>query len=201
MPSTISILSKLADKSPLIRRADAIAAGVTSNELTQLTRNGSLERLGRGLYQLADRPVDTEHMDLLEASIQQPKGVIVLLSALAFHGVGTHPAREVWLQLPINSPTPTSSYPPLRIIKTRLASAFTEGVDIHIIEGCPVKITSLDRTIVDCFKHRNHVGLEVCLEALRERLNNRTDSLQKLHHYARLMRVSRVMQPYLEALT
>lgn len=201
MTSVKSILNKLADNSPLIRRADAIAAGVTSNELTELTRNGTIQRIGRGLYQLEDRPVDTQHMDLLEASIQQPKGVIVLLSALAFHGVGTHPAREVWLQLPINSPTPNSAYPPLRIIKTRLESAFTEGVETHTIEGYPVRITNLDRTIVDCFKHRSHVGLEVCLEALKERLNNRTDSLQKLHHYARLMRVSRVMQPYLEALT
>jgi predicted transcriptional regulator of viral defense system len=201
MSSAKSILNKLADNSPLIRRADAIAAGVTSNELTDLTRNGTIQRIGRGLYQLENRPVDTQHMDLLEASIQQPKGVVCLLSALAFHGVGTHPAREVWLQLPINSPTPNSPYPPLRIIKTRLESAFTEGVETHTIEGCPIRITNLDRTIVDCFKHRSQVGLEVCLEALKERLNNRTDSLQKLHHYARLMRVSRVMQPYLEALT
>ena len=200
MTSALSILKKLASRSPLIHRADAISEGVTSNALTELTREGILDRIGRGLYQLSDQPVETEHIDILEVSHQQPKAVIVLLSALAYHGIGTHQAREVWIQLPMNSPTPSTTYPPLRVIKSRLDSAFTEGVDTHIIEGQPVRITDIDRAIVDCFKHRNHVGLEVCLEALRERLSHQRGSLQKLHHYARLMRVTRVMQPYLEAL-
>lgn len=184
----------------MIHRADAIAAGVSSTRLSDLTREGILERIGRGLYQLVDKPVDTEYINLLEVAHQQPKAVIILLSALAFHGIGTHQAREVWIQLPMNSPTPTTAYPPLRVIKSRLDIEFTEGVETHIIEGHPVRITDIDRTIVDCFKHRGHVGFEVCLEALRERLKNSTASLQKLHHYSRIMRVSRVMQPYLEAL-
>jgi len=201
MPDSLARLQQLSKRSPLIQRLDVLAAGVSSNHLTRLTREGKLIRVGRGLYQLADQ--EAPNAELVEVSRRQPKGVIVLISALAFHGVGTHRAREVWLQLPINAPTPNFKWPPLRIVRSRLAEAFTEGVETHQIGGHPVRITSVDRTIVDCFKHRSLVGLEVALEALRERMSNRTDqrrSLQELHRYSRIMRVARVMQPYMEAL-
>lgn len=201
MVDSLASLKHISKHSPLIQRTDALAAGVSSNELTRLTRDGQLIRVGRGLYQLADQ--EAPNPELVEVSRRQPKGVIVLLSALAFHGVGTHRASEVWLQLPINAPTPTFKWPPLRIVRSRLDKAFTEGVETHQIGGHPVRITSVDRTIVDCFKHRSLVGLEVAVEALRERMSNRQGqrrSLQDLHHYSRLMRVARVMQPYMEAL-
>lgn len=193
------ILQRLAEKAELIRRAQAVEAGVTSSALSRLTRSGELNRVGRGLYQLAGSK-GYSHADLVEAAVQVPKGVIVLLSALNFHGIGSHPAREVWVQLPANYPTPEVRWPPLHIVRSRLSGAFTEGVEIHKIAGHPVRVTGLDRTIVDCFKHRNLVTLEVCLEALRERLRNRNHSLRDLNRYARIMRVSRVMNPYLEAL-
>lgn len=201
MVESLASLKHLSKRSPLIERKDALAAGVSSNELTRLTRGGQLIRVGRGLYQLAGR--EAPNPDLVEVSRRQPKGVIVLLSALAFHGVGTHRASEVWLQLPINAPTPTFKWPPLRIVRSRLDHAFTEGVETHRIGGHPVRITSVDRTVVDCFKHRSLVGLEVAVEALRERMSNRIGqrrSLQDIHRYSRLMRVARVMQPYMEAL-
>lgn len=195
----LKVIDRLSAQSKVIRRATALAAGVPSSALTKLTREGKLRRVGRGLYQLADAE-GYEHPDLVEVALQSPKGVIVLLSALSFHGVGTHPAREVWLQLPANYPAPRIAWPPVRVIRTRLEEAFTLGVETHEIAGHPVRITNLDRTIVDCFKHRSHVGLEVCLEALRERMRDRQDSLQNLHRYARAMRVARIMQPYLEVL-
>ena len=197
--SDLALLQRVSEESKVIRRAAALEAGVSSSALTKLTREGVLTRVGRGLYQLTDSG-GYEHPDLVEVSLQAPKGVIVLLSALSFHGVGTHPAREVWLQLPANYPPPRIEWPPVRVIRTRLQNAFTLGVDIHQIAGHPVPITDLDRTIVDSFKHRSHVGLDVCLEALRDRMRDRRDSLQNLHRYARAMRVSKVMQPYLEAL-
>ena len=138
---------------------------------------------------------------MVEASLLVPKGVIVLLSALNFHGIGTHPAWEVWMQLPANYPTPKVTHHPLRIVRSRMPEAFTEGVETHIVAGYPVKITSLDRTIVDCFKHRNLVTLELCLEALKERMKMPRRSMQDLHRYAVMMGVSRIMQPYLEALS
>jgi len=178
-----------------------LAAGLSSAVITSLTRQGTLNHVGRGLYQLAD--TEAPNAELVEVSIHQPKGVIVLISALAFHGVGSHRASEIWLQLPINAPTPSAKWPPLRIIRSRLAEAFTEGVETHEIDGHPVPITSLDPTIVGCFKHRSAVGLEIAVEALRERMPNRNEgqrSLQNLQRYSHLMRVARVMQPYLEAL-
>lgn len=201
MSRSIEILRQLARRSPLIQRKDALVAGVSSATLTSLSRKGNLMHVGRGLYQFPDMAVANPEM--VEVSIRQPRGVVILISALSFHGIGSHRASEIWLQLPNNAPAPSSKRPPLRIVRSRLAEAFTEGVEIHEIGGHPVRITSLDRTIVDCFKHRSLVGLEVAVEALRERMANRKGaqrSLQNLHRYAHLMRVSRVMQPYLEAL-
>lgn len=201
MVDSLACLKHLSERSPLIERRDALAAGVSSYQLTRLTQDGRLIRVGWGLYQLADQ--DAPNPELVEVCRRQPKGVVVLLSALAFHGVGTHRASEVWLQLPINAPTPTFKWPPLRVVRSRLDQAFTEGIETHQIGGHPVRITSVDRTIVDCFKHRSLVGLEVAVEALRERMSNRQGqrrSLQDLHRYSRLMRVARVMQPYMEAL-
>lgn len=192
-------LKRLATKTPLIRVADAAAIGVSRTGLCRLTRSGSLVRVGRGLYRVAGGE-GYEHADLVEASLLVPKGVIVLLSALNFHGIGTHPAWEVWMQMPANFPAPKVAHPPLRIIRSRMPEAFTEGVETHVIAGHPVRVTGVDRTIVDCFKHRNQVTLEVCVEALRERMRNRRHNLQAIHRYAKLMGVSRVMRPYMEVL-
>ena len=198
--SPLHKLQKLTSKRPLIRVSDAAAAGIPRITLSRLAKSGMIRRAGRGLYSTAKTGA-YDHPDMVEASLLVPKGVIVLLSALNFHGIGTHPAWEVWMQLPANYPTPKVTHPPLRIVRSRMPEAFTEGVETHIVAGYPVKITSLDRTIVDCFKHRNLVTLELCLEALRERMKVPRRSLQDVHRYAAMMGVSRIMQPYLEALS
>ena len=164
-----------------------------------MTRSGEVERVGRGLYRLKTA-AHYNHPELVEAAMRVPQGVILLLSALNFHGFGTQTSWKVWLQLPANFPAPTVNHPPLQIIRSRKPEAFTLGVEIHQIEGHPVRITDPDRTIVDCFKHRNTVTLEVWLEALKERIHQRRQSIAALQHYAREFGVSRVMQPYLEAL-
>ncbi len=187
--------------SPLIQRRDALQAGVSSTALTRLTREGVLLHVGRGLYQLAE--VNAPSPELVDVSLRHPKAVIVLISALAYHAIGTQRSSEVWVQLPINAPTPGTKWPPLRIVRSPLDKAFTEGVDTHQIGGYPVRITSVDRTIVDCFKHRSLGGLDVAIEALRERMKQRSGenrSLQNRHRYSRLMRVSRIMQPYMKAM-
>lgn len=198
--SPLHKLQKLTSKRPLIRVSDAAAAGIPRITLSRLAKSGAIRRAGRGLYSTAKTGA-YDQPDMVEASLLVPKGVIVLLSALNFHGIGTHPAWEVWMQLPANYPTPKVTHPPLRIVRSRMPEAFSEGVETHIVAGYPVKITSLDRTIVDCFKHRNLVTLELCLEALRERMKMPRRSLQDVHRYAAMMGVSRIMQPYLEALS
>jgi predicted transcriptional regulator of viral defense system len=167
--------------------------------LTRMVRSGEVERIGRGLYRLAGA-ADYDQPDLVEAAARVPKGVVVLVSALNFHGLGTQVAREVWMQLPANYPPPRAGHPPLRIVRSRKPEAFTLGVETHSIHGMPVKITDTDRTIVDCFRHRATVTLEVCLEALRERLRKRRQSLITLQDYAQKLGAWRVMKPYLEAL-
>ena len=201
MSDLLEKLERLSKHSPLIQRRDALEAGVSSTALTRLTREGRLLRVGRGLYQLAE--ANAPSPELVDVSLRYPKAVIVLISALAFHSIGTQRSSEVWVQLPINAPTPATQWPPLRVIRSRLDKAFSEGVETHQIGGHPVRITSVDRTIVDCFKHRSLVGLDVAVEALRERMSQRSGarrSLQNLHRYSRLMRVSRIMQPYMEAM-
>ena len=201
MSDLLTTLKRLSKHSPLIQRRDALEAGVSSTALTRLTREGSLLRVGRGLYQLAEAKAPSP--ELVEVSLRHPKAVIVLISALAFHSIGTQRSGEVWVQLPINSPTPGTKWPPLRVVRSRLDKAFSEGVETHQIGGHPVRITSVDRTIVDCFKHRSQVGLDVAIEALRERMSQRSGarrSLQDLHRFSRMMRVSRIMQPYMEAM-
>lgn len=197
--SPLERLQELSASKAVVRAMDAEAAGISRTALLRMMNAGLVERIGRGLYRLKEGG-GYNHPDLVEAAVRVPRGVVVLLSALNFHGIGTHPAWEVWMQLPANFPAPKITYPPLRIIRSRMPEAFTEGVETHQIAGHPVRITDVDRTIVDCFKHRNKVTLEVCVEALRERMSNRRHSLQAMHHYAKMMGVSRVMQPYMEAL-
>lgn len=192
-------LRLLAQTTPLFRRAEALAAGVNAMALTRLERAGLIMRTGRGLYCLVGEPGHVMP-GLMEAALQVPKGVVCLLSALAFHHIGTQQPREIWMMIPHNCPTPKVQWPPLRIIRSRVPESFTLGVETHLLDGVPVKVTDPDRTIVDCFKHRNHVTLEACLEALWERRKNRRKSLLPMHQYREKLRMDRVMRPYMEAL-
>lgn len=192
-------MKALSERAPVVRAMDAVRAGIPRMALTRMVRSGEVERIGRGLYRLADA-ADYDQPDLVEAAARVPKGVVVLVSALNFHGLGTQVAREVWMQLPANYPPPRPGHPPLRIVRSRKPEAFTLGVETHSMAGIPVRITDADRTIVDCFRHRGTVTLEVCLEALRERLRKRRQSLVTLQDYAQKLGAWRVMKPYLEAL-
>jgi predicted transcriptional regulator of viral defense system len=192
-------MKALSLRTPVVRTMEAVRAGIPRTSLVRLTKSGVVERVGRGLYRMAEGE-GYDHPDLVEAAMRVRKGVVVLLSALNFHSIGTQTAWQVWMQLPANYPTPRIEHPPLRIVRSRKPEAFTLGVETHRIAGHAVRITDPDRTIVDCFRHRGTVTLEVCLEALRERLRNRRQSLPLLQDYARKLGAWRVMKPYLEAL-
>ena len=167
--------------------------------MTRLVRAGKLERVQRGLYRLPDSPI-TEHHDLVNVMKVAPNAVIVLISALRFHEIGTQVAHEVWIQLPLKAYAPQISRPPIKIVRTSIDALLTEGVEKHRISGEDIRITCPARTVADCFKHRNQIGLEPCLEALREVLRSRRGIVAEIHHYAKLNRVARVMQPYLEGM-
>ena len=152
----------------------------------------------RGLYKLPAQPI-TEHHGLAMAASSVPQGVVCLLSALQFHGIGTQLPSEIWIAVDRRSRRPTLKYPPLRIFRFS-GDALTEGVDLHRIEGQSVRVYAVTKTLADCFKYRNKIGLDVALEALRAAWRARQFTMDELDRYARVCRVQRVMQPYLEAL-
>ena len=196
-PQQKSLLS-LVKKRGVITSKEATHLGVHSQTLTRLVSQGTIERIARGQYSWSEHPI-TEHQTLAIVARAVPAGVICLLSVLGFHGLGTQLPAEVWLAVDNRAPQPRLYYPPLRVVRFS-GEAFTAGIETHILEGQPVRIYCIAKTLADLFKYRNKVGLEVALEALREAWKNQRFTMEELDRYARICRVQRVMTPYLEAL-
>ncbi len=189
---------KLARRRQGITARELAGAGVHRQVLTRLVEAGELERVIRGVYRLPDHPV-TEHHGLAMASAAVPHGVICLLSALQYHGIGTQLPSEVWIAIDRRARRPSLKYPPLRVVRYS-GAALSEGIESHRIEGRTVRVYNVAKTVADCFKYRNKIGLDVALEALREAWRARRFAMDELHRYAAICRVERVMRPYLEAL-
>src|SRR3990167_3381373 len=189
---------ELARNEGLIRPRDLVARGLPRVALTRLVRQGLLHRVGRGLYAIPDRPV-SEHSALAEVARKHPQAIVCLLSALRVHELTTQSPFEVWLAIPNKARAPKIDYPPLPILRFS-GAALTEGIDEHNIDGVKVRVTNVARTVADCFKFRNKIGLDVALEALREAWHARV-SMDELWHFATLCRVANVMRPYMESLS
>lgn len=189
---------KLARRPQGVTAREVAAAGIHRQILTRLVAAGEIERIARGIYRLPGQSI-TESHGLSVASAAVPHGVVCLLSALQFHGIGTQLPSEVWIAIDRRARRPGLQYPPLRIVRSS-GAALTEGVESHRIEGRPVRIYGVAKTLADCFKYRNKIGLDVGLEALREAWRARRFTMDELDRYARICRVQRVMRPYLEAL-
>ncbi len=177
---------------------DVAAAGIHSEWLSRLVAEGLLERVARGRYRLAGSDT-TEHHTLALVAAVAPSAVVCLLSALQFHQIGTQAPLEVWIAVDRRTARPRLGYPPLRVVHFS-GLAFTSGIERHTIEGQDVRVYSVAKTIADCFKHRNKIGLDVALEALTDAWRQRRLSLAELNEFAAMGRVQRVMQPYVEAL-
>lgn len=183
----------------VIRPRDLVTLNIATIVLTRMVKKGSLVRVARGLYALPDRKL-SEHASLCEIAVKYPQGIICLLSALRYHGVGTQSPFEVWLAIPNKARPPALEYPPLRIVRFSGVS-LTEGIETHFIDGVPVRITSVARTVVDCFKFRNKIGINVALEALREALRDKKTTINVLWCFAEMNRVTNIIRPYLESST
>ena len=183
----------------LIRPRDLEPIGIPRISLTRAVRRGQLERVGRGLYGLPGRQVSA-HGVLAEVARRVPKGVVCLLSALRFHGLTTQAPFEVWLAIENKAITPKLDYPPLRIVRFS-GAALTEGVEEHVVDDVTVRITCIAKTVADCFKYRNKIGLDVALEALREAWHEKRMTSDDLWRYAKVCRVANVMRPYLDSLS
>jgi predicted transcriptional regulator of viral defense system len=189
----------LARRLGVLRVRDLTSRGIHPEYLRRLCRQGLMVRTGRGLYMAADADI-SEHHTLAQATKLIPHGIICLLSALRFHEIGTQNPHEVWMALERTSAKPRIDYPALRIVRFS-GRAQTEGVEEHLIEGVPVKVTVPARTVTDCFKYRNKIGLDVALEALKDCRASRRCEIDDLWRYAKLCRVANVMRPYLEAMS
>lgn len=171
--------------------------GLSAWRIHRLLDEGKLQRVGRGLYTWRARP--SPHHTIAEAAARVPHGVVCLLSALAFHGLGTQVPHVVWMAIHVKARSPRVDWPPIKFVYAS-GRAWTHGVGEREIEGVIVRITSPAKTVADCFKYRTTVGLEVALEALKEYLGRRGRNIDEILDAAEAARVRRVMMPYLESL-
>jgi predicted transcriptional regulator of viral defense system len=182
----------------MVRPRDIEALGLPREYLVRLHREGKLDRLGRGIYTLRDTSV-TEHHTYAEVAKRVPESVICLLSALAYHEITSQSPASVWIALGKGARTPALASPSLRIVRLS-GPSLTEGIDKHQIEGVSVRVYSAAKTVADCFKFRNKIGLDVAIEALKDSLHQKKASVNEIHRYAKVCRVSNVIRPYMEAL-
>lgn len=168
-------------------------------QLRRLADSGRVLRVARGLYALPEHG-RTDHHSLALAAKLVPHGVVCLLSALSFHGLTGGTPEQVWLAIDFKARKPKVDTPRLRVVRFS-GEALSEGVEEHQVEGVPVRVYSPAKTVADCFKYRNKIGLEVAVEALKEGWMTGRISAEELNHYAVVCRMSRVRQPYIEMLT
>jgi predicted transcriptional regulator of viral defense system len=182
----------------IVRPRDVEAAGIPREYLLRLFRQGKLERSGRGMYTLPNRLV-TEHHSYAEVAKRVPGAVLCLLSALAFHEMTTQNPTSVWIALGKGARRPALTSPSLRVVRLSGLS-LTEGIESHRVEGVPIRVYSAAKTVADCFKFRNRIGLDVAIEALKECVGRKKASINDIYSFAKICRVSNVIRPYMEAL-
>ena len=183
----------LARSKGVLRTRDLGAAGESRVALAKLVREGQLAQLGRGLYTLPDRPL-SEHGALTEVATRSTQGVICLISALRVLDLTTQQSAEIWLAIPHKAHPPKLSYPPLRVVHMS-GDAMTAGVETVDVAGVDVRVFCEAKTVADCFKFRNKIGLDVALEALHEAWRQRRVTMDELWRYAQICRMANVMRP------
>lgn len=183
--------------SGLFRLRDVSGIGITGVTVTKLVENGTLEKISRGLYSMHKR--SHQHESILELTMRRPESLICLLSALEMHGMTTQIPKAVWFAIGNKDWKPIISYPPIHVVRFSKES-LRKGVEERIISGITIQITNPAKTIVDCFKYRNKIGISIALEALQDGWDQKKVTIDEIWHYAKICRVSNIMRPYLESL-
>jgi predicted transcriptional regulator of viral defense system len=166
--------------------------------LGRLERQGKIRRISRGLYETTESD-PTEHLDLIEVSKRVPNGIVCLISALNFHEMTTQMPCEVWMAIDVKAYKPKIDRPSVRFVRFS-GEALVHGVETHDVQGVPLRVTSPAKTVADCFKYRNKVGVDVAAEALKEFFRKRKGKRDDLWKAAEVCRVTNVMRPFLEAI-
>ncbi|MDD5701307.1 MAG: type IV toxin-antitoxin system AbiEi family antitoxin domain-containing protein, partial [Dehalococcoidales bacterium] len=182
----------------VMRISEGIKRGINPKTIYVLLERGVIERIGKGLYRLVDMP-DLSNPDLVIVAKKIPDGVVCLLSALQHHGMTTHIPKVVDVALPERHHAPKIKHPPVKIVRFSEES-FKTGVDEVAIDGVIVKIFNPAKTIADCFKFRNRIGIDIAVEALRSGYKQKKATPADILKYARICRVEKIIRPYLEAL-
>jgi predicted transcriptional regulator of viral defense system len=192
------LLSFLKKKGGMASYAEIIRAGFDKANIRNEINHGLVQKIDRGLYRLASG--DTfSHPDLVAAAIKIPKGVVCLLSALAFHQATNEIPRNVDMAIPRGAHANRVKYPPIRFYRFA-PSAWDAGIELHNIEGHEVKIYCLARTIADCFKFRSKIGMDVARDALKVAIMEKGTRPQEIMQYAKICRVENIIKPVLEAM-
>jgi predicted transcriptional regulator of viral defense system len=194
-PGNTDLLDRIARKG-LFRTSEAQGAGIGRSSLRQLVLRGEVERVARGLYRLESGPL-TEHFTVAAVCASAPSAVVCLLSALRMHDIGTQAPRQVWIAVDRKAWKPRLVGLPVRIVRFS-GAGLTHGIQVRRLQGIRVRLTTPARTVVDCFKYRNKIGLDVALEALRETIHGRKATPAEIMEVARMRRMERVMRPYVE---
>jgi predicted transcriptional regulator of viral defense system len=189
----------LAKQRPLLRARELAEHALPTIVLSRLVLAGKLERVARGVYSLPGRRL-SEHSSLAEVAVRVPRGVVCLLSALRVHEIGTQAPFEIWLALPHHTPIPKLDQPAIRTVHMS-GVALTEGIEHIQVEGIAIPVYNAAKTVADCFKFRNKIGIDVALEALHDGWTQRKLTMDALWHYASINRVANVMRPYLESVS
>jgi predicted transcriptional regulator of viral defense system len=196
MPSASAQILEIAKRQRIIRPRDLAARGIAREHLIRLLRRGDLIRVARGIYMLVGAPV-TEHHGLALVGKQAPNAVVCLLSALQFHGLTTQQPHEVWIAVGVKAHRPMIAWPAVRVVRFS-GAALSEGVEDHKLEGVPVRVYGMAKTVADCFKYRRKIGIDVAIEALRAALRKRV-SVDEIYSFAKICRVANVIRTYLES--
>jgi len=182
----------------IVRPRDMDEYGIHRKYIQRLYNQGMLTRIGRGLYTLPETE-PSENRSIAEACKRVPSGVVCLLSALRFHDLTTQSPYEIWMAIDNKARSPKKLGIPIRIARFS-GKVLTSGIENHEIEGVPIRVYNPAKTIADCFKFRNKIGLDVALEALRDCHKSRKCTMDDLWKYAKICRVANIIKPYLESL-
>jgi len=197
-PKTENLIKYFQDNGGIARFSLILKDGFHPDSLAVLERNGQVEKIGRGLYRLTDY-ISGSHPDLVTASLQAPRGVICLLSALSFYEATSEIPRYVDIAIPRNTHANRIKYPPIRFYRFA-PQVWEAGISEHEIEGHKIRIYSLAKTIADCFKFRNKIGADVARDALKVAIAEKNIKPKEVMKYAKVCRVNAIIKPILEAL-
>ena len=181
----------------ILRTSQAIQLGIAPRTLYALYEAGLLVKITRGVYRLAEAE-PLSNADLIQVALRIPKGIICLISALSYHNLTTQIPHQVYVALPLDAEKPRLAYPPVRLFWLS-KPVYSVGIEEHLMDGTAVFIYNREKTIADCFKYRNKIGLDIAIEALKEGIAQGCD-IELIMEYARIDRVKKIMRPYMEAL-